>query len=298
MNPAAKLAGGLVAVVLVASWLPDGRSTDGQPVNVRPVDTIDAAAPGATATPSAMASPAAPSPPGSPVAGAAAPSTPEPTSAPQAPPAAVTAPLLMPASGGDGDSWRDTAGREYRLGMVNAPETDECFAAQATAERRRLVAAGFRSQVYSADRYGRQVTVVTTADGTNLNVHLARHGFVDDRYLAQFRHQNPLLARELDEAFAQARSEQAGLWRACRRQAAPQGIDATPPPDRAAAAPGASCHPDYVTCIPVKGDGSGRGQANDLDCGDLDRRVQLRRVGTDPYRLDGSDGDGYGCEQR
>ncbi len=121
----------------------------------------------------------------------------------------------MAASGGDGDSWRDTAGREYRLGMVNAPETDECFGAQATAERRRLVAAGFRTHVYSPDRYGRQVAVVTTADGENLNVHLARHGFADDRYLGQVRHENPALARELDEAFARAKSERAGLWRAC-----------------------------------------------------------------------------------
>ena len=139
---------------------------------------------------------------------------------------------------------------------------------------------------------------MTSADGTNLNVHLARLGFVDDRHLAEFRHENPALGRELDAAFDEAKADRAGLWGACR-QAPPQGIAAAPPPPpvKKQAPAGGACHPDYVTCIPVKGDGSGRGQANDLDCGDLDGRVQLRRAGTDPYRLDGSDDDGYGCEQ-
>ena len=104
MNPAAKLAGGLVAVVVAASWLPDGRSTEPQRVDVRPVQATDAAAPH------------------DPPAAAATSSRAEPTSPPPAPPAAASAPLLTAASGGDGDSWRDTAGREYRLGMVNAPE--------------------------------------------------------------------------------------------------------------------------------------------------------------------------------
>jgi len=38
----------------------------------------------------------------------------------------ASSPLLMPAGGGDGDSWHDTAGREYRLGLVNTPEYAEC----------------------------------------------------------------------------------------------------------------------------------------------------------------------------
>lgn len=207
--------------------------------------------------------------------------------------------LLQDAGGGDGDSWRDTAGREYRLGLVNAPERDECFGSEATAERRRLTASGFRAQVYTDDRYGRGVSVVTTADGRNLNVHLARRGFADDRFLARFRDENPELARQLDTAFAQARAERAGLWGACRsgapsRQPAPsqaaQPQPAQPPPAAA------GCHPDYVPCVRVKGDGSGNGAANDLDCDDIGRRVQLRVRGVDPYRLDGG-GDGVGCER-
>jgi micrococcal nuclease len=215
-----------------------------------------------------------------------------PTSAPPAGRVAATPPLLQQAAHGDGDSWRDTAGTEYRLGLVNAPEQDECFGAEATAERRRQIAAGFRAAVYDVDRYGRSVSAVTTAHGENLNVHLARHGFVDDRYLADFRHENPSLAAELDVAFGEARAQGRGLWSACAtgQQAAPPAPAAAP---AAAARPG--CHPAYVTCIPVAGDGSGNGGGNDLDCGDVQGAVQARQPGVDPYRLD-ADGDGVGCD--
>lgn len=124
--------------------------------------------------------------------------------------------LLHAARGGDGDSWKDTSGVEYRLGLINTPELNECFGTTARTERQQLVAHGFRAEVYSKDRYGRSVAVVTLADGRNLNVYLARHGFANDRYLAQFRSENPSLARDLDVAFAAAKREHAGLWGACR----------------------------------------------------------------------------------
>lgn len=217
---------------------------------------------------------------------------PQDTPAPSAPASAPTpaSDLLLPAAHGDGDSWRDTAGREYRLGMVNAPELDECFGAEASAERKARTADGFRADVYTSDGYGRGVSVVTTADGTNLNVHLARHGFVDDRYLAEFRGENPALAAELDAAFAAARAEGRGLWSACTTGSAP-AAQSLPLP----AAAGDGCHPDYATCVPVKGNGSGQGDAHDLDCGDVDGEVRLRAVGVDPYRFDG-DGNGTGCD--
>ncbi|WP_209303774.1 hypothetical protein, partial [Escherichia coli] len=66
-------------------------------------------------------------------------------------------PLRAAAAHGDGDSWRDVQGREYRLGLGDAPEVDECFGAEATAERQRLTAGGFRAEVYATDRHGRSV---------------------------------------------------------------------------------------------------------------------------------------------
>lgn len=206
-----------------------------------------------------------------------------------------SAPLLFAASGGDGDSWKDRSGREYRLGLVNAPETGECFGAEATARRKALVRSGFRARSYATDRYGRSVSLVALADGRNLNVLLAREGLVDDRYLAEFRHEYEALAAQLDVAFAEAKRAGRGLWGGCQTETSPQGF-AAPPPAPPPAEPTGDCHPDYATCIPVKGDGSGSGEANDLDCGDIRQLVRLRQIGVDPYRLDGSDDDGLGCE--
>ncbi len=123
--------------------------------------------------------------------------------------------MLQQAPNGDGDSWKDTQGREYRLGLINTPELSECFGDVAKTARRRLVADGFRAEVYSKDRYGRLVSVVTLADGRNLNVLLAREGYANDRYLERYRSENERLARELDTAFAAAKRERRGLWGAC-----------------------------------------------------------------------------------
>jgi endonuclease YncB( thermonuclease family) len=216
---------------------------------------------------------------------ASAPAPTRPAAAPR-----TAAPLLFAAAGGDGDSWKDRSGREYRLGLVNAPEAGECFGDRATARRKALVRSGFRARTYARDRYGRGVALVSLADGRNLNVLLAREGLADDRYLAEFRHENEPLARQLDAAFAEAKRAKRGLWGGCSTEQ-PQGFVAAPPPKQQS-----SCHPDYATCLPVKGDGSGAGQANDLDCGDIRQLVRLRRIGVDPYRLDGDDDDGLGCE--
>ena len=122
----------------------------------------------------------------------------------------------LPAPGGDGDSWRDTQGREYRLGLVDTPEVDACFGPEATQERQRLTADGFRADVYAKDEHGRGLAVVTLPDGRVLNVHLARQGLATDRYLARVRSEHPGLATQLDPAFAEARREGRGLWGACR----------------------------------------------------------------------------------
>lgn len=191
--------------------------------------------------------------------------------------------LLRAATGGDGDSWKDTTGREYRLGLVNAPETNECFGAAATAKRKALVARGFRAEVYATDAYGRSVAVVTLRDGTNLNTYLARHGYANDKYLPEFRQENPVLAAQLDLAFAAAKRESVGVWGAC---AAPRALVARP---TKAPAPQSGCEPAYPTiCLPIAGTGP------DLDCPDIsERRFQV--LAPDPYGFD-ADHDGVGCE--
>jgi micrococcal nuclease len=200
----------------------------------------------------------------------------------------VAAALLHAASGGDGDSWKDTHGVQYRLGLVNTPELSECYGERASQKRKSLTAAGFRATTYTKDDYGRHVSVVYLADGRNLNVWLARNGYANDRYLKQFRHENPSLAAQLDPAFAAAKREHLGLWGACQTSQ-PQGFAATPAAPAAAAAPAArgGCEPAYPeVCIPPA--------PPDLDCPDISYR-RFRVLSPDPHRFD-SDGDGIGCE--
>ena len=45
------------------------------------------------------------------------------------------------------------------------------------------------------------------------------------------------------------------------------------------------CHPSYSPCLPV---------GADLDCDDVTGPIAI--TGDDPYRLDGDDQDGIGCE--
>lgn len=251
-----------------------------------PAEQPTYAGPRAAATADATA---APTPPPAAAPPAPAPPASEETAIMRAA-AAPLGPLLLLAPGGDGDSWRDTRGVEYRMGLINAPEYDECGGATATAYRKRRLADGFFARSYSTDRYGRRVSVIFTSGGANLNVEMARQGIANDRYLAQFRAENPALARQVDAAFAEAKAARRGVWGSCSASVAPRAVQ---PPAAAPATGG--CHPDYLTCIPVKGDGSGVGSGNDLDCGDLRRVVQLRVPGRDPYRLD-ADGDGVGCE--
>ncbi|MGI8534951.1 MAG: thermonuclease family protein [Mycobacteriales bacterium] len=319
MRTSVKIAGGFAALALFGSFLPDDEPLP----SIAEAGTARAAKatadlPGGLAVSGPEAGPAVGASGGTsdgpaPMPAPSSPSTTPPPARSQparGTPAAGGAALLQAAGGGDGDSWKDTAGREYRLGLVNTPEFNECYGSTATAKRKELTAGGFRADVYTVDRYGRSVSVVTTTDGRNLNVYLARNGFADDRYLDRFRAENPSLATELDSAFAAAKAERAGLWGACTDPSAFSGAAAPAPARSAARAPAApaapvapaaapaadsDCHPDYLTCIPVKGTGSGSGEANDLDCGDIGKAVTLRQVGVDPYRLDGNN-DGAGCE--
>lgn len=193
--------------------------------------------------------------------------------------------LLRAAANGDGDSWKDTRGVEYRLGLVNTPELSECFGQAASRKRKQLTATGFRATSYTVDTYGRRVSVVFLADGRNLNVWLARNGYANDKYLAEFRQENPSLAAQLDAAFAAAKREHAGLWGAC--SPASQGQVTAPSPQPAAPVARGNCDASYPdVCIPPA--------PPDLDCGDVSAR-RFRVLAPDPHRFD-ADHDGLGCE--
>ena len=101
----------------------------------------------------------------------------------------------------DGDSWVASDGREYRLGMVNAPEAMEPCGRDATQFTRRFLAEGFTANAYAHDPHGRQVAEVFNPAGDSLNVALVAAGYSDERYLDTFRHENPELAKRLDDAF-------------------------------------------------------------------------------------------------
>lgn len=215
---------------------------------------------------------------------------PEPTSAlddaapratPTVVPAQATRPtakpvvLLFVTDQKDGDSWVASNGSEYRLGLINAPETDEPCGAEATAFTRNFLKGGFTVNAYTTDAYGRTVAEVRDKKGKSLNVELARSGLGDGRYLERFRHENPDLGRRLDSALARASEP------ACRKAAAPAPLAALPSKQPA---PASDCMSGYSPCLPI---------VADLDCGDIGHPVTV--TGDDPYRLD-RDGDGTGCD--
>lgn len=119
-------------------------------------------------------------------------------------PPAPDTPLLRVTILKDGDSFVASDGREYRLGMVNTPEPFEPCHREATEFTRQFLSRGFTADAYSRDTHGRQVSEVLNPAGDSLNVALARTGYSDDRYLENFRFENPGLARRLGEAFDDA----------------------------------------------------------------------------------------------
>lgn len=132
------------------------------------------------------------------------------TSAPTAAPTRTATALLFVTDQKDGDSWVASDGNEYRLGLVNTPEYTEPCGREAAEFTRRFLVAGFTVDAYATDVYGRHVAEVFGPAGRSLNVALARSGLGNDRYLAQFRHENPDLARRLDAAFAAADTPDCG----------------------------------------------------------------------------------------
>jgi endonuclease YncB( thermonuclease family) len=213
--------------------------------------------------------------------------TPQPPSRPRLPAARVARVI-------DGDTLETADGRRIRLVQIDAPESSgECYGAQATAALDALLPAGSRIGLErdplldEVDRYGRQLRYVFKGR-RNLNVVLVRRGaasvwfFDGDRG----RYANRLLATART-----AKARKRGAWGACRAQLDPTGgfATVTRARPRRQAATGTSCMAGYSPCLPITGD---------LDCPDIRALGKAPVVisGDDPYRLDGDDNDGYGCE--
>lgn len=182
--------------------------------------------------------------------------------------------LLFMTDQKDGDSFVASDGHEYRLGLVNTPEASEQCGADASRFTRNFLSGGFTVDTYSTDVYGRSVAEVFNRSGQSLNVALAKSGFGNDRYLNQFRHENPDLARRLDAAFASAATPSCA-------NTVPAPLVQQPKPQGGA---GDSCMPGYDPCLPMRGD---------MNCPEVGHPVRV--TGSDPYGLD-RDGDGVGCD--
>jgi micrococcal nuclease len=128
------------------------------------------------------------------------------------------------------------------------------------------------------DRYGRTLAYVWF-DGALFNETLIKRGFgrvstyaPNVRYLDRF-----------EVAQRSARTNDRGLWRACRGGGGAAGSETS----GSSGSGGSSCDSNYRgACI--------ASYPPDLDCPDLSA-AGFRSVGTDPHGFDG-DGDGLACE--
>jgi micrococcal nuclease len=111
-----------------------------------------------------------------------------------------------------------------RLTGVNAPETGdgrtkrECFGAEARSWLAEQAPPGARLglvfDVGPRDRFGRVLAYVYRADGTFLNAALIANGYARTMTIRpNVRH-----AKELQELERRARSQNRGLWEACREE--------------------------------------------------------------------------------
>ena len=191
----------------------------------------------------------------------------------------------------DGDSWVASDGKEYRLGLVNAPESNETCGQEARGFTSEYLDEGFTVDAYSTDTYSRTVAEVFDKDGHSLNVALAKSGLGNGKYLDEFRHENPDLGKRLDAAFAEAPkpecqiSAEEAAAAAAAAAAEAQRKQQEAQRRQLVQEPGPSnCTPGYSPCLAPRAD---------WDCGEIGHPVAV--TGSDPYRLD-RDGDGTGCD--
>lgn len=122
----------------------------------------------------------------------------------------------------DGDTFRAIVdGQEERVRLIgiDAPETSECLATEATQRLGQLLAADdlrLETDTSDRDQYGRLLRIAVTADGV-VNETLVRDGLAIARSYPPDTALDPIL----DEAQADATADAVGLWNpeACGRSA-------------------------------------------------------------------------------
>ena len=180
----------------------------------------------------------------------------------------------------DGDTVDLSNGERVRIIGIDTPEVGEPCADVATESLRAMVSGhgvtiegGARDD---RDRYGRLLRYVMVDGATDVGRSQIDHGLAVARYDSRDGYGGH--PREADYVAADAATGNACGW---------NPVVAPPPAPPTTHPPANNCHPAYVECLPI---------VADLDCPQIGHLVHLRAIGNDPYRLDGSDNDGLGCE--
>jgi endonuclease YncB( thermonuclease family) len=132
----------------------------------------------------------------------------------------------------DGDTLVLRSREHVRLVQIDAPESgEECYADAATRELTHLAPPGTRVTLETdplldrMDRYGRLLRYIRIGDA-NVNLVLVRRGAATPWF---YRGDRGRYASRLLAAVAAARTEQRGLWGACRVSWTPEGPVTTRP---------------------------------------------------------------------
>lgn len=118
----------------------------------------------------------------------------------------------------DGDTLFLTDGRKVRLLGINTPEigdNPECWGDEATALLRQLLPEGTHvwvlPDIEPLDKYGRSLLFIYRDDATNINLELLRQGAAEVEMYAP----NLLYQQDVEQAEAQARAANVGMWASC-----------------------------------------------------------------------------------
>jgi endonuclease YncB( thermonuclease family) len=197
----------------------------------------------------------------------------------------------------DGDSLELADGRTIRVLGIDSCEMNTPGGQQAKSAAETQLGTGpvtlTSEPGVDLDRYGRHLRYVQVGS-VDLGESLVRHDhtgvYQDGDNDASDAYVQRLYANDLTYAANPPSGRECGA----PYSPAPRTTRQAPPPaqERPASPPAQSgggssgCHPSYVPCVP--------NSPRDLDCPDVGHQVRV--VGPDEYRLDGSDNDGKGCE--